>query len=108
MRTDKSLAVKMRLQGKSYGQIQALLSGVSKSTLSLWLSNLVMSDTARKKIAIRTRERSLAGLLKRNKNQTYLANKRKEETRETAKAEIENFSNKDLFLIGIALYWAEG
>ena len=108
MRTDKNIAIKLRLEGKSYSQIQALVPGISKSTLSLWLQNIVMSDAAREKIATRTKERSLAGLLKRNKNQTYLANKRKDEARKTAKAEIKSLSDNNLFLIGLALYWAEG
>lgn len=98
----------MRLEGKSYGQIQVALSGISKSTLSLWLKDLVMSDDARKKIEIRTREKSLAGLIKRNINQTFLANKRKDDARKSARAEIKNLLAHDIFLIGITLYWAEG
>ena len=43
-RIDKNKAIKMRESGMSYSQIKAEL-GVSKSTLSLWLRDLPLSDT---------------------------------------------------------------
>lgn len=42
-RIDKNKAIKMRESGMSYSQIKAEL-GVSKSTLSLWLRDLPLSD----------------------------------------------------------------
>lgn len=108
MRVDRSFAIKLRLQGLSYTQIQKRLLGVSKSTLSLWLKDVVLSREAREAILRRTRERSLAGLLKRNKHQTILAQERKRTLQAAAKAEITRFSRKQLFFVGLALYWAEG
>lgn len=108
MRPDKPLAIKLRLQGNSYTQIQRQLSGISKSTLSAWLGKVVLPDTARQKIAARVREKSLLGLLKRNRNQTFLAEKRKKEIQEVARREIKLVSRQNLFFIGISLYWAEG
>jgi len=37
---DKQKAIKLRKQGKTYGQIRQEL-GISKSTLSDWLSNIL-------------------------------------------------------------------
>lgn len=108
MRTDRHKAIRMRLEGKSYSEIQRVLMGISKSTLSLWLKDVILSDDASKKIRERTRERSLRGLLKRNKNQTALAIRRRDQAQKSARAEIKNISYENLFFIGIALYWAEG
>lgn len=108
MRTDKSTAVKLRLKGKSYGEIQKSLGGISKSTLSAWLKNVLISSGVKNKLDKRSKEKSLAGLIKRNKRQTILAKERAKSTRASAAKEIGNISENDLFFIGLALYWAEG
>ena len=107
MRKDKILAIKLRLQGKSYGEIQKSL-GVSKSTLSEWLSNVVISEQARTRIEQRSRKKSVAGLIKRNKQQTINAQIRAKNIRKQAIAEMADLSKKDLLILGSALYWAEG
>ena len=107
MRSDKQQAIKLRLQGKSYLEINRIL-GVPKSTLSGWLDNVILSENARKQIQLRTREASLAGLLKRNKKQTADAIKRAALIRLNAAKEIQTISKKDLLILGASLYWAEG
>ena len=107
-RKDKQVALRLRLGGKSYSEIQNALGGISKSTLSLWLKGVVLSDTARERLAKREREKSTAALIRRNKNQTRLAVLRKTEIEELATKDISNFSRKELLLVGAALYWAEG
>ena len=107
MRLDKHKAYKLRLQGKSYGEINKLL-GVPKATLSDWFANLELSNAAKKRISDRVHETSVKALIKRNKLQTHLAEQRAKLTRETAKKEIVELSKKELFLVGVALYWAEG
>jgi len=108
MRPDKAIAIKLRFEGKSYSEIQKTIGGISKSTLSKWLKGLVLSEAIRLKISQKSRQKSLQGLLKRNKNQTVLALKRKKIIQESAQSEIKNISLENLFFIGIALYWAEG
>ncbi|HEX3767976.1 MAG TPA: hypothetical protein VHT72_06335 [Puia sp.] len=108
MRKDKSTAMRLRLQGKSYTEIQREMGGISKSTLSLWFKDMVLSDAARAKLSMRQREKSLAGMLKRNKKQTADAIQRTSAIRNAARIEIEKISRNELFITGIALYWAEG
>jgi DNA-binding transcriptional ArsR family regulator len=108
MRTDRNLALKLRLQGRSYSEIQKALNGISKSTLSIWLKDVVLAEEARLRIRARSREKSLAGLLKHNKNQTKFSITRRDEIRRAARAQVRNLSKSDLLLVGIALYWAEG
>lgn len=108
MRIDKQLAIKLRLQGKSYSEIQKTLAGISKSTLSLWLKDIVLQEKTRERLVRMAHVKSIAGLLKRNKNQTVLALVRARDTRRAAAQDIKKFSHENLLLIGVALYWAEG
>jgi hypothetical protein len=107
MRKEKEKALKLRLSGKSYSEIKLEL-GVPKSTLSGWLSRLVLNPRLKKEIESRTHKNSLAGLIKRNKNQTKLAKERATETQKKAGEEIARLSKENLLFIGTALYWAEG
>lgn len=107
MRRDKEKAFKLRLSGKSYGEINKTL-GIPKSTQAGWFSNLILSDEAKNKIESRARKKSLAGLIRRNKNQTVLAVARATEIRKQAIKEIKRVSRNDLLILGTTLYWAEG
>lgn len=107
MRKDREQALKMRFSGKSYQDIQRAL-GVPKSTLSGWFSNLILSQDIRDRINSRGRKQAIAALLVQNKRQTVNAIRRSLEIRKTAKEKINNLSKNDIFLLGLALYWAEG
>lgn len=105
--TIQSKAVILRKKGYSYNEIQKLL-GVPKSTLSNWLSCVSISEKAKLRLQKRVAMGTLHGLVARNKRQTTLARERANKTKEISEKEIPALSKKDLFLIGIALYWAEG
>jgi len=107
MRKDKASAIELRKQGFSYNEISAKLK-IPKSTLSCWLSNIELSRKAKDRLSARVHEGSLAGLLKRNKNQTILAKQRADEIRRIAKIEALKLLSNKLFLTGTSLYWAEG
>ena len=91
MRKDKQTALKLRLSGKSYGEINKIL-GISKSTLSGWLANLIISEKHQERIKKLARQKSTVALIKRNKQQTKLAVKRALDTREQAAKEITSLS----------------
>ena len=107
MRKNKEQAYKLRLSGNSYSEISKILN-IPKSTLSGWFSQLVLSENTRKQINRKAKEKSLVGLLRHNKNQTKLAIARANRIKNESALEIENFSKKELILLGAALYWAEG
>jgi len=107
MRTDKNQALKLRLAGRSYNEITKTLS-VPKSTLSGWFTGLELSTKAQSRIRERVHSGSLAGLINRNKRQTHLAKQRTQNTRTVAQKEIGHLSSRDLLVLGVALYWAEG
>lgn len=107
MRADRTKAIKLRLLGESYLEISQSL-GVPKSTLSSWLSGLVISPQAQAKILLRGRRQATQALLKRNVNQTSEAWRRALRIRNQAAAEISTISKRELLFLGTALYWAEG
>jgi len=107
MRKDKSQALKLRISGKSYTEIAKNLK-VPKSTLSNWFTGLELSESAKNRIESRIYAGALKGLIKRNKKQTHLAIQRTRKIRSEASKEITSINQKELKLIGVTLYWAEG
>lgn len=107
MRNDKNTALKLRLQGKSYNEITHTL-GVPKSTLSGWFTGLELSPKAKTRLQDRAYKGAVAALIKRNKLQTHLARQNASFIRNAALKEVGQISKRDLFILGISLYWAEG
>lgn len=102
-RIDKNKAIKMRASGMSYSQIKAEL-GVSKSTLSLWLRDLPLSDT---------RLRELRDFNQVRIEKTRVTKQRKRESRlknvfDIVSKDIGKITKRDLLIAGFFLYWAEG
>ncbi len=107
MRSDKGLAIRLRMRGNSYSQISKKLN-IPKSTLSYWLKSIKLSKNAKNKIQERVNKTSIKALIKRNKQQTVLAKKRAEEVRSYASKEVKTLARNKLFITGVSLYWAEG
>lgn len=100
---EKGKAIKLREKGLSYSEILKEVK-VAKSTLSLWLRNVGLSKPQKQQLT----EKRLAaarrgGLAKRNYRQVIT-----EEIKSRARNEIDKISDRELWLIGVALYWAEG
>lgn len=107
MRQDKAAATKLRRSGKSYGEISAAI-GVPRATLSRWLGKIRLSERSRKRIRARTSQKSIAGLVRRNKNLTQIALNRAAEARKRAADEVGTFAKRDLLTAGALLYWLQG
>ncbi len=107
MRNDKKVVIKLRKKGYSYKQIADKFK-IPKSTLSYWLRDIQLSNYAKNKIKERVNKTSIEALIKRNKQQTVIAKQRADEIKDNAIKETRKLISKKLFLIGIALYWAEG
>ena len=96
-------AISMRKQGFSYSEILKKVP-VAKSTLSLWLKSVNLSKGQKQRLTQKKLDAMKRGWIKVHQN-------RLEKTkiiRESAMAEVEQISKKDLWLIGSILYWAEG
>lgn len=100
---EKERAIILRKKGLSYSEILKEIQ-VAKSTLSLWLRGVGLAIKQKQRLT----EKRLAasrrgGLAKSNYRQTIT-----KEIKSQARNEIGHISDRELWLIGAALYWAEG
>lgn len=97
----------LRLKGLSFGQIQ-LETGLSKSTISLWTKDIVLSPEQRTALINRAQKALQEGRLKA---QTAVKAKKVKQEKfflEKGVNEVGELTSREIFLSGIALYWAEG
>ncbi|HEY9437533.1 MAG TPA: hypothetical protein VIS29_02565 [Streptomyces sp.] len=97
----RAKARELRQQGMTYDQIQVEL-GCSKSSISLWVRDLPKPEpryTEKERLA-----RMNAGLasLRASQDQERL------ETKRIAQESMGELSDRELFIAGVTLYWAEG
>ncbi|WP_037677054.1 hypothetical protein [Streptomyces griseus] len=97
----KERARELRRQGWSYNQIQAEL-GCSKSSVSLWVRDLPHPEP--KCTPEEQRARMNAGLARLHASR----DSEREATKQAAASAIGKLSDRELFIAGVALYWAEG
>ncbi|GGY23032.1 hypothetical protein [Streptomyces djakartensis] len=94
-------ARELRLQGWTYDQIQVEL-GCSKSSISLWVRDLPKPERKR------TPEEASA-IARRGWEVTMrMRDEERQRAKEAAKQAVGILSPRELFLLGVGLYWAEG
>lgn len=99
----KAAAIAMRQAGETYDEIRAAL-GVSKSSLSLWLRDLYLTDDQRK---VLSNKHATAPQRRGASNRARRAAKRAAISQRAAR-EIGVVTEREAFLVGAILYWAEG
>lgn len=102
-REEKEKAINLRKQGKTYSEILSVVP-VAKSTLAIWLQSVSLGKKQKQVYTLTRRLASLRGGEAKKKQRITKQN----EIFLKSKTEIESISQKELFLIGIILYWAEG
>lgn len=100
---DKTLAVKLRKEGLTYREILERVL-VAKSTLSLWLGDVGLSKPQKQRITRKRIEAGLKGADTRRKQRLEIT----EQIYRSAEKEITRLSKRELWLMGVMLYWAEG
>lgn len=100
---EKELALELRRKGYSYSEILEKVP-VAKSTLSIWLYKVGLSKKQKQSITDKKISARLRGALKRKEQRIDITN----EIIKAAVKEVGEISPRELFLLGIALYWAEG
>ena len=100
---ERQKAIKLRKQGFSYSEILREIS-VAKSTLSLWLRSVGLAKRQEQRLT----EKRLNALFKGAKAKKDQRLTLTKEIKEKAKKEVGELSKRELWLIGTALYWAEG
>ncbi|MDX3226041.1 hypothetical protein [Streptomyces sp. ME19-01-6] len=98
----RAKAREMRLRGMTYDQIQVEL-GCSKSSISLWVRDLPKPERPP-----RTREEA-SKIAKRGWEATMRRREiERQQTKFAAAQEIGEMTDRELFLVGVGLYWSEG
>ncbi|MFE1447950.1 helix-turn-helix domain-containing protein [Streptomyces olivaceoviridis] len=97
----RARARELRLQGWTYDQIEAEL-GCSRSSVSLWVRDLPRPERRR------TPEGAAAIARKGWEEKLRIRDEERQRTKEEAKRSIGGLSTRELFLVGVGLYWAEG
>ncbi|MGV4984141.1 helix-turn-helix domain-containing protein [Streptomyces sp. NRAIS4] len=97
----RAKARKLRLQGWTYDQIEAEL-GCSRSSVSLWVRDLPRPEP--RYTPEEQRALMQEGLARRRATER----EKLEETKGAALREVGELTDRELFMAGIALYWAEG
>ncbi|MFE0513757.1 hypothetical protein [Streptomyces sp. NPDC058964] len=94
-------ARELRLQGWTYDRIEAELE-CSRSSVSLWVRDLPKPE--------RRAPAEQAGLAarKRREHEPAVRDEERRQTKAAAGAAVGKLSDRELFLLGVALYWAEG
>ena len=100
---EKKEAIKLRKKGLSYREILEKVP-VAKSTLSLWLRSVGLSKRQKQRLTKKKLAAALRGAMRRKTQRIDIT----KEIKEKARQEIGKISNRELWLIGTALYWAEG
>ena len=99
----KNKAIELRRQGFSYSEILGQIP-VAKSSLSLWLRSVELSRKQKQKITDKKLASALRGARRRKEIRIALTKKIKDE----GKIEVGEITKRELWLIGISLYWGEG
>ncbi|MEV8309664.1 hypothetical protein AB0P36_20505 [Streptomyces flavidovirens] len=96
----RAKARELRLQGLTYDQIQLEL-GCSKSSISLWVRDLPKPPKRTREEASAIARRGWDATLQRREIE-------RQKVKATAQQEIGALSERELFIAGVGLYWAEG
>lgn len=98
----KNSAIEMRKRGLSYNEIKSLIS-ISKGTLSRWFKGVQLTDAQRKKLDDRRRSAAIRG----SKTRKLKTQEAIEKVKRSSAKDIKKISPRELWLMGIMLYWRE-
>jgi hypothetical protein len=107
VRKERDTAVRLRKEGRSYNEINKLL-GVPKSTLSGWFRGIEISREAKEKLWNESRRRWVQNITIYNKERSKVALEKSHLEQQLASKKISHLTERELMLVGTALYWAEG
>ncbi|MBU2082388.1 hypothetical protein KKH14_03140 [Patescibacteria group bacterium] len=99
----KIQAIKLRKKGLSYSEILKNIP-VAKSTLALWLHSVGLSKKQKQRLT----DKKLASALRGAARKKEIRIQKTQVIFQKAAKDIKNISQRELLLIGMALYWAEG
>lgn len=100
---EKQIAIKLRRRGFSYGEISKEIL-VAKSTLSLWLRNIGLTNEQKQRLTAKKLVAARLGGEARHRQRVLIT----DQIRKQAREQIGKLTKRELWLLGTSLYWAEG
>lgn len=104
---ERLLARELRRKGESIREI-AKNVGVTKSSVSLWCRDIVLSTAQVQKLVEREKKGSAIGRMRAWEWHRNEKRSRFEKFHKIGYDEVLVQNNNDLFLLGLAIYWSEG
>lgn len=104
---EKSLALKLRRKGLSYNEIRKAVP-VSKSTLSLWCRDIILTPNQMEKLQKRRLSGTERGRIIGAKKQQQERIKKTKKLLNQGKNEVDLLNKRDRFIAGIGLYLGDG
>src|SRR3989344_7141328 len=98
--SEKTKAIELRKKGFSYVEILKSVP-VAKSTLSLWLRSVGLSKKQKQRLTEKKLSSMQRGWTKWRNQRIDLT----EKIKKSARRDVRKISERELWLIGIALYW---
>ena len=105
---NKTEAIRLRKQGLSYAEISEKMGGIAKSTLSGWFRGIVLTKQQEARLLAKSKRAGLLGRQIGANTNRQKSLKRISSLRKEAELQFAANHHNRLFLVGIALYWAEG
>ena len=103
IRFKKGIAIELRRKGLSYSDIQNSIN-VPRSTIAYWLKDIELSDEQVKKLKAKRSQVAKANVGKR----VSRISRETEEIKNSSAKEIGGITKRELWLMGIMLYWIRG
>lgn len=100
-----NLARKLRSKGKSIRAITRMLQ-ISSSSASIWCRDIELSAKHKAKLAKQSKNTELLRKFAKQRHEDKINHDT--QLFDQSKNEINKIGDKELFLLGLALYWAEG
>jgi len=100
--SSKDFAIELRKGGYSYSEIKKFCS-VPKSTLSYWFRNIKLSEPQ----LARLKKKRIESAQRGSKTKILKTSKAIEEIQKTSAQDIGKISKRELWLMGVVLYWRE-
>src|SRR3989338_4221 len=100
---EKEKAILLRKEGFSYTEILEQVP-VAKSSLALWLQSVGLSKKQKQRLTDKKLASARRGALKKKEDRIF----RTKIIKESAEKDVGKLTEREKWLIGIALYWDEG
>jgi len=97
----------LRHKGRSINDI-TLITRAPKSTVSYWCRDITLTDTQMGALALKSRARGRIGMLRAAEKKRASRQAAVEQQKRRGGKDVGAISSRDLFVLGLALYWGEG